>query len=49
MATFRYVIADVFTDTPLTGNQLAVFTDTREIPEDRLTASVASETGARGS
>src|SRR5262249_48658865 len=36
MATFRYVIADVFTDTPLTGNQLAVFTDAREIPEDDL-------------
>ena len=36
MATFRYVIADVFTDTPLTGNQLAVFTDAREIPEERL-------------
>jgi trans-2,3-dihydro-3-hydroxyanthranilate isomerase len=36
MATFRYVIADVFTDTPLTGNQLAVFTDAREIPEADL-------------
>ena len=36
MARFRYVIADVFTDTPLTGNQLAVFTDAREIPEDRM-------------
>ena len=23
----RYVVADVFTDRPLTGNQLAVFTD----------------------
>ena len=29
MRTFRYVIADVFTDRPLTGNQLAVFTDAR--------------------
>jgi trans-2,3-dihydro-3-hydroxyanthranilate isomerase len=29
--TFRYVVADVFTDTPLTGNQLAVFTDAREL------------------
>jgi trans-2,3-dihydro-3-hydroxyanthranilate isomerase len=28
---FRYVVADVFTDTPLTGNQLAVFTDAREL------------------
>ena len=36
MATFRYVIAEVFTNTPLTGNQLAVFTDAREIPEERL-------------
>jgi trans-2,3-dihydro-3-hydroxyanthranilate isomerase len=34
--TFRYVVADVFTDTPLTGNQLAVFTDAREIPEEML-------------
>jgi trans-2,3-dihydro-3-hydroxyanthranilate isomerase len=34
--TFRYVVCDVFTDTPLAGNQLAVFTDAREIPEDRL-------------
>jgi predicted PhzF superfamily epimerase YddE/YHI9 len=23
VATYRYVVADVFTDTPLTGNQLA--------------------------
>jgi trans-2,3-dihydro-3-hydroxyanthranilate isomerase len=36
MARHRYVIADVFTGTPLTGNQLAVFTDARAIPEDRL-------------
>jgi trans-2,3-dihydro-3-hydroxyanthranilate isomerase len=36
MVTFRYVIADVFTDTPLAGNQLAVFTDARDIPEERL-------------
>jgi trans-2,3-dihydro-3-hydroxyanthranilate isomerase len=33
---FRYVVADVFTDTPLAGNQLAVFTDAREIPEQML-------------
>jgi trans-2,3-dihydro-3-hydroxyanthranilate isomerase len=32
----RYVVADVFTDQPLAGNQLAVFTDASEIPEDRL-------------
>jgi trans-2,3-dihydro-3-hydroxyanthranilate isomerase len=36
MATFRYVLCDVFTDTPLTGNQLAVFTDARELPEESL-------------
>src|SRR6266487_6107348 len=36
MASFRYVVADVFTDEPLTGNQLAVFTDAREIPEESL-------------
>ena len=36
MGTFRYVVADVFTDRPLTGNQLAVFTDAREIPEELL-------------
>jgi trans-2,3-dihydro-3-hydroxyanthranilate isomerase len=36
MARFRYVVCDVFTDTPLTGNQLAVFTDGRELPEDVL-------------
>jgi trans-2,3-dihydro-3-hydroxyanthranilate isomerase len=36
VATFRYVVADVFADRPLTGNQLAVFTDAREIPEHAL-------------
>jgi trans-2,3-dihydro-3-hydroxyanthranilate isomerase len=36
VASFRFVIADVFTDKPLTGNQLAVFTDAREIPEADL-------------
>jgi trans-2,3-dihydro-3-hydroxyanthranilate isomerase len=36
VAAFRYVLADVFTDTPLAGNGLAVFTDARELPEDRL-------------
>jgi trans-2,3-dihydro-3-hydroxyanthranilate isomerase len=34
--TLRYVVADVFTDTPLAGNQLAVFTDARELAEERL-------------
>ena len=36
VARFRYVIADVFTDTPLQGNPVAVFTDAREIPEEKL-------------
>ena len=35
-STFRFNIVDVFTDTRLAGNQLAVFTDARDIPEDRL-------------
>jgi trans-2,3-dihydro-3-hydroxyanthranilate isomerase len=35
MRRFRYVICDVFTDTPLAGNQLAVFTDARDV--DSLT------------
>jgi trans-2,3-dihydro-3-hydroxyanthranilate isomerase len=36
MTSMRYVVADVFTDTPLAGNQLAVFTDARDIPEHLL-------------
>jgi len=36
MASYRYVVADVFTDTPLAGNQVAVFTDAREMPDDLL-------------
>ena len=36
MPTFRYVVCDVFTNQPLAGNQLAVFTDAREIPEHLL-------------
>jgi trans-2,3-dihydro-3-hydroxyanthranilate isomerase len=36
VAGYRYVVCDVFTDTPLTGNQLAVFTDARGLPEERL-------------
>jgi trans-2,3-dihydro-3-hydroxyanthranilate isomerase len=32
----RFVVVDVFTDQALAGNQLAVFTDAREIPEDLL-------------
>jgi trans-2,3-dihydro-3-hydroxyanthranilate isomerase len=33
MRAARYVLADVFTDTPLAGNQLAVFTDARDLDE----------------
>jgi trans-2,3-dihydro-3-hydroxyanthranilate isomerase len=41
--TFRYVVVDVFTDVPLAGNQLAVFTDARDL--DSLTMqSLARET-----
>ena len=36
VARYRYVVADVFTATPLAGNQLAVFTDAREIPQELL-------------
>ena len=31
MRRFRYVVCDVFTDVPLSGNQLAVFTDARDL------------------
>jgi trans-2,3-dihydro-3-hydroxyanthranilate isomerase len=34
--TLRYVVADVFTDKALTGNQLAVFTDGREVDDDTM-------------
>jgi trans-2,3-dihydro-3-hydroxyanthranilate isomerase len=34
--TLRYVVADVFTDVPLTGNQLAVFTDGREVDDETM-------------
>src|SRR5712691_4014681 len=36
MRSYRYVVCDVFTDRPLEGNQLAVFTDARELPEQLL-------------
>ena len=38
MPTFRYVVADVFTDTPLQGNQLAVFTDARGLSDAQMQA-----------
>jgi len=33
---FRYVVADVFTDVPLAGNQLAVFTDARDLTSEDM-------------
>src|SRR6266480_4408040 len=38
MADFRYVVCDVFTDTPLEGNQLAVFTDARGLDGETMQA-----------
>lgn len=35
-ADYRYTTCDVFTETPLEGNALAVFGDARAIPEERL-------------
>lgn len=43
-STYRFVICDVFTDSPLAGNQLCVFTDAREIPEELL-QPIAREMG----
>ena len=42
MPSLRYVVADVFTDTPLEGNQLGVFTDARDVP-DGLMQRLAKE------
>src|ERR1039458_7769543 len=42
MNPYRYVIADVFTDTPLEGNGLAVFTQATGI-DDRTMARLARE------
>lgn len=44
MPTLRFVVADVFTDTPLTGNQLAVFTDARGV-DDATMQALALEIG----
>jgi trans-2,3-dihydro-3-hydroxyanthranilate isomerase len=38
MPTHRYVVVDVFTDTPLAGNQLAVFTDARGLDDGTMQA-----------
>lgn len=43
MRTLRYVLCDVFTDRPLAGNQLAVFTDARGVPAEWM-QRLASET-----
>lgn len=42
--TLRFVVADVFTDTPLKGNQLAVFTDARDL-DGRTMQALALELG----
>jgi len=44
MPTLRYVVVDVFTDTALAGNQLAVFTDARDA-DDSLMQALAKEIG----
>jgi trans-2,3-dihydro-3-hydroxyanthranilate isomerase len=36
MAVYRYVVCDVFTDTPLEGNQLGVFTDARGLAGETM-------------
>jgi trans-2,3-dihydro-3-hydroxyanthranilate isomerase len=38
VASYRYVVTDVFTDTPLQGNQLAVFTDARGLADETMQA-----------
>ncbi len=38
MRRFRYVVCDVFTDVPLAGNQLAVFTDARDLTTEEMQA-----------
>jgi trans-2,3-dihydro-3-hydroxyanthranilate isomerase len=38
VADYRFVVADVFTEEPLTGNQLAVFTDARGLDAETMQA-----------
>src|ERR671937_323453 len=38
MPNLRYVVADVFTDTALAGNPVAVFTDARELDDATMQA-----------
>ena len=44
MPSLRYVFVDVFTDRPLAGNQLAVFTDARTLDDETMQA-LALEVG----
>jgi len=44
VAAYEFIVADVFTDTPLTGNQLAVFPDGDAVP-DELMQPLAKEIG----
>ncbi len=44
MESYRYVVIDVFTERPLAGNQLAVFTNAQPIPE-HLLQPLAKEMG----
>lgn len=44
MASYRFVVADVFTDVPMAGNQLAVFTDGRGL-DDATMQALALEVG----
>jgi trans-2,3-dihydro-3-hydroxyanthranilate isomerase len=43
VASYRYAVCDVFTETPLEGNQLAVFTDARGL-DDATMQALARET-----
>jgi len=43
-AALRYVLVDVFTDRPLEGNQLAVFTDARGLLPEQM-QRLATEIG----
>lgn len=43
MKTLRYVLCDVFTDRPLTGNALAVFTDARSLTDRATMQAIARE------
>src|SRR5205809_792495 len=47
MRRFRYVVADVFTDVPFAGNQLAVFTDARDLDGPTMQALAREREGPR--